>query len=290
MSKKDYYEVLGVSKTSTEQEIKKAFRKLAMKYHPDVNKDDPSAEDKFKEINEAYEVLSDSDKRARYDRFGHEGVNGQGFGGGGGAGFQDLDDILRQFGGGGGFGSIFEDFFGGGNSNRPSKGRDVVNQVQISLEDSFYGVKITVKLLDGSNKDVDIPAGVENGADLRLSGLGYEGANGGPNGDYYIRVFVKEQSNIERNRDNIVYTYPINVLDAISGEKVEIKLFPKESVNIKIPELSDLGSFIRVKGKGFPSMRSGIRGDLYIQLKPYMPKKLSKKAKETLEQLKKQTK
>lgn len=286
MAKRDYYEILGVDKSASEQEIKKSFRKLAMKYHPDVNKED-NAEEKFKEINEAYEVLSDPDKKSRYDRFGHDAAQGQGFSGG--QGFSDLEDILRQFGGGGGFGSIFEDFFGG-NPNRPSKGRDVVNQIEISLEDAFYGKEIKINLLDGGTKEVKIPAGVQNGMDLRLNGLGYPGNNGGPNGDYYIRTFVRQQRDLERSEDNLVYTLDIDVLDAISGIKVDINLFKNESVTIKIPELSDLTKFIRIKGKGFAIMNSSHRGDLYVKLNPIMPSKLSKKAKATLEDFKKQVK
>ncbi len=289
MNKRDYYEVLGVSRDASEDEIKKAYRKLAMKYHPDRNKES-GAEEKFKEVNEANEVLSDANKRAAYDRFGHDAANG-GFGGQGGQNFTDIEDILRQFGGGGGgFGSIFEDFFGGGNPNRPTKGRDVVNQIEISLEEAFYGKKVVVDLIDGGKKDVNIPAGVANGMDLRLTGLGYPGNNGGPNGDYYIRVFVKQQRDLERSDNNLILTLPINVLDAISGKKVELNLFKKESVTIKVPELSDLTKPLRVKGKGFVSMNNGHRGDLYVRLNPIMPKKLSKKAKEDLENLKKHTK
>ncbi len=285
MSKRDYYEVLGVSKDASETEIKKSFRKLAMKYHPDVNKED-DAEEKFKEINEAYEVLSDPNKRAQYDRFGHQANQGQGFGGGG---FTDLEDILRQFGGGGGFGSIFEDFFGG-NPNRPTKGRDVVTEVEITLEEAFYGKEITIKLIDGGTKEIKIPAGVQNGMDLRLGGLGYPGNNGGPNGDYYVRTYVRQRKDLERSDNNLIYTLDIDVLDAMTGIKVDINLFKNETVSLRIPELSDLTKLIRVKGKGFPSMRNGHRGDLYIRLNPVMPHKLSKKAKSTLDELKKQTK
>lgn len=282
MSKRDYYEVLGVSRKATDTDIKKSFRKLAMKYHPDVNKED-DAEEKFKEINEAYEVLSDSNKRAQYDRFGHQANQGQGFGR---EGFADLDDILRQF--GGGFGSIFEEFFGG-NPNRPTKGRDVVTEVEITLEEAFYGKEITIKLLNGGTKNIKIPAGVQNGMDLRISRLGYPGNNGGPNGDYYVRTYIKQRKDLERSDDNLIYSLDINILEVISGTKVDIKLFKNESVSIKIPELSDLTKLIRVKGKGFPSMHNRNRGDLYIRLIPKMPNKLSKKAKLILDELKTQT-
>ncbi len=286
-NKKDYYEVLDVPKTATKQEIKKAFRKLAMKYHPDTNKDD-DAEEKFKEINEANEVLSDDDKRARYDRFGHQGVNNGagGFGGNRGSSQQEIDEILRQFGGGaGGFGSIFEEFFGRG--NRAAKGQDVVFQVQITLEDAFKGKELKVNLLNGKNKNINIPPGISNGMDLRIQGEGHPGRNGGPNGDYYVRIFVKQDKNIERNNNDLIYTLNINVLDVLSGIKVDIVLFGDEKVNFKIPELSDLSKFIRIKNKGFVNMNSPEhRGNLYIRLNPIMPKKLNKKSKEILKKLK----
>lgn len=282
--KRDYYEVLGVSKDVDESTLKKAYRKLAMRYHPDVNKES-DAEEKFKEINEAYEVLSDPNKRAHYDRFGHNGPQG------GQGGFGGFEDIFNGGGFGGGFGSIFEEFFGGGNPNRPQKGQDVVNQIEISLEDAFYGKTVEVKLLDGKIKEFRIPPGVRNKTDLRLSNEGYPGRNGGPNGDYYVRVFIKGQKNIERSGDDIVYTYEINVLDVISGKKVEINLFGNEKVKITVPELSDLTKLLRIKDKGFVNMRNhNIRGDLYIRMNPIMPKKLNKKAKEALDILKKEVK
>ncbi len=285
MSKRDYYEVLGVEKNADESTLKKAYRKLAMKYHPDVSKED-GAEEKFKEINEAYEVLSDSDKRARYDRFGHEGVNGQGFGGGRG-GFGGFEDIFGQ-GGFGGFGSIFEDFFGGGNPNRPRKGQDVVNQQVISMQEAFYGKEIKVKLLDGELKEIKIPAGISHGMDIRLRGKGQPSPNGGPSGDYFVRVYIKEEKDLERSGNDLFYSLDINVVDAMAGKKIDVELFKGETVSIKVPELSDLSKLLRVKGKGFVELNDpSIRGDLYVRLNPIMPKKLSKKAKEALELLSK---
>ncbi len=284
-TKRDYYEVLGVDKNADESTIKKAYRKLAMKYHPDVNKDD-DAEDKFKEINEAYEVLSDSDKKARYDRFGHEGVNGQRGGFGGFGGFEDIFGS----GGFGGFGSMFEEFFGG-NPNRPRKGKDVVNQVVLTLEEAFYGKEIKVKLLDGTDKEVKIPAGINNGMDMRIAGEGQDGVNGGPKGDYYVRIYIKEQSNLERDGSNLYLSLDVNVVDIMAGIKVDFDLFKDESVSIKIPELSDINKLLRVKGKGFTELNNpSIRGDLYIRINPIMPKKLNKKAKEALETLQKEVK
>ncbi len=285
-TKRDYYEVLGIDKNADESMIKKAYRKLAMKYHPDVN-NESDAEEKFKEINEAYEVLSDPDKKARYDRFGHQGMNGQGFGG---QGFGGFEDIFGQGGGFGGFGSIFEEFFGG-NPNRPRKGQDVVNQIIITLEEAFYGKEIKVKLLDGEMKELKIPAGIQHGMDLRISGKGKPGINGGPNGDYFVRVYIKEQKNLERDRNNLYYILDINTIDILAGKKVDVELFKGESVSIKVPELSDINKLLRVKGKGFVELNSPeVRGDLYVRLNPIMPKKLSKKAKEALETLKQEVK
>ncbi len=287
-SKRDYYEVLGVPKDASESDIKKAYRKLAMKYHPDVNKES-GAEEKFKEINEANEVLSDQEKRTRYDRFGHDGVNGQG--GFGGGGFGGFEDIFGQGGFSGGFGSIFEEFFGGGNPNRPRKGQDVVNQVVITMAEAFNGKTVKVKMLSGETKEYKIPAGIKHGMDIRISGMGQPGHNGGPNGDYYIRVLVKDEPNVERSRDDLYYNLDINVLDIIAGKKVEVEIFKGEKATIRVPELSDINKLLRIKGKGFAVLNSpGHRGDLYVKLNPIMPKKLNKKAKEALDILLKEVK
>lgn len=222
MNKRDYYEILGVSKDSSSQDIKKAYRKLAMKLHPDVNKEE-DAESKFKEINEAYEVLSDDGKRSRYDRFGHDGVSGQGGGGpfGGGnpfaGGGQEFEDIMRNF----------EDIFGGdmfGGANRPRKGQDVLTEVSISYKEAFLGSKVEVRLLNGSKKNVTIPSGVRNGMELRLKGKGQPGYNNGPNGDYFIRVFITPIDFLERQGDDLIKEIEINVIDALIGKKVNVTL------------------------------------------------------------------
>ncbi|BDU67578.1 MAG: molecular chaperone DnaJ [Candidatus Tyloplasma litorale] len=286
--KRDYYEVLGINKNSDAATIKKAFRKLAMKYHPDVNKDDSSAEEKFKEINEAYEVLSDPQKKSMYDRFGHQGVNGQqsdGF-----QGFGGFEDIFR--GANSGFGSIFEEFFGGAmDPNRPRRGQDIVQEVVISLEDAFYGTEIKVKMPQGSYHTFHVPKGVYNGNELRMVGKGHPGINGGPNGNFYLRIFIKEEQGIERDGNNLYYSLDLNILDIILGTKIEFNLFKNEVVNFKVPALSNINKLLRVKGKGFPNIRKPeTRGDLYIKLNPLMPKKLNKKAKDLITKLKKETK
>lgn len=290
MSKRDYYEVLGVPKDADESTLKKAYRKLAKKYHPDVNQGDKDSEEKFKEVNEAYEVLSDPQKRAGYDRYGHQAQGQGGFGQGGGfAGGQDFEEVFRNFGGGGGFGSIFEEMFRQ-QANRPSKGQNVVTEVVLTLEESFYGTDIKIQTLEGETKNFSIPAGVSDGMDLRLSGQGYPGRNGGPNGDYFIRVFVRQTENFYRSDDHLVYKLDLSVVHAMTGKKVEINLFKDHKVTVKIPPLVDFSKNLRVKGKGFKNIRTGNYGDLYIKLNPIMPKKLTKKAKEYLEKLDKNVK
>lgn len=285
--KRDYYEVLDIPKTATKAEIKKAYRKLAMKYHPDVNKGDENSEDKFKEVNEAYENLSDDKKKQIYDRYGHQDQNGGGQQGGFGAG--GFEDIFR--GQTAGFGSIFEEFFGGGPSNRPQKGQDIVQQVNITLEEAFFGKKINIKMLNGETKEFNIPRGIDNGTELRIQGQGYPSKNKGPNGDYFIRVFVTPVKGIKRTGDDLVYLLDINVLDAMSGKKEEIILFKNEKIKITIPELTDLSKLLRAKGKGFVNIkRPESRGDLYVKLNPVMPKKLSKNSIKLLDLLQKEIK
>jgi DnaJ-class molecular chaperone len=225
-NKRDYYEVLGVDKNASDIEIKKSYRKLAMKYHPDVNKDDSDAEIKFKEINEAYEVLSDKIKRQRYDQFGHQGFGGQqGFGGG----FQDVDieDIFKGFGGSGsfgGFGSIFEEFFKGANPNAPRRGKDAYIEKSISLKDAYEGTELKIKTFSGATKTISSPAGIISGMELRLKGGGQKGINGGPDGDLYVRVIISLEKDIQIEGRDIIKNLEINVLEAITGKKTNFNL------------------------------------------------------------------
>ncbi len=288
-SKKDYYDILGISKDSNASEIKKAYRKLAMKYHPDVNKED-DAEERFKEINEAYEVLSDDNKKSRYDRFGHDGVSGQGGFGGGNpfGGHPGFEDIMKNF----------EDVFGGdmfggdmfGRANSPRKGQDVLTEVSITYQDAFNGTEIVVQLLDGSDKSVSVPAGIRDSMELRLKEKGQPGYNGGPNGDYFIRVFIDPIESLKRRGDDLIKKIDVNVIDALVGKKVKISLWEEETISITIPPLSDFGNLLRIKGKGFKIINSNNRGDLYVSLNPTMPKKLNKKSKEMLLEIKKELK
>ena len=358
-SGKDYYETLGVNKGATDAEIKSAFRKLAKQYHPDLNKE-PGAEAKFKEINEAYTVLSDEQKRKQYDQFGHDaytqGASQGGFGGAGG------------FGGFGGFnaedidlGSIFGDLFGGGfgfgggrsNKNRPTKGRDSLVRVNLSFEEAVFGCKKTINIdLDSEcehcngkggsdevtcstcggrgrvieqrqtmfgmfqtestcpdcngkgrtfknvcrhcngnghvikNKEIDItvPEGVDNGHQLRISGKGAAGYNGGPNGDIYIEFRVKEHPLFERKESDVYLEVPITVTEATLGCKKEIPTLTG-SVVIDIEAGSQPGDNLRLKGKGIKDPNRKKYGDFYVVLNVVIPTKLDRKQKELFKEL-----
>lgn len=286
--KKDYYTVLGIEKGATEQEIKKAFRKLAMKYHPDVNNGDPESEEKFEEINEAYEVLCNAQKREMYDRFGHDGLNGRGAGGFSAGGFEE---ILRNFSSGGGFGggSPFEEIFNMF-TNQPRKGESVVQQVTITLEEAFNGKEVNIKLPSGKTKKVEIHKGFPPGKKILFKGDGLPGKNNGPNGDLYLQVNVKSTKDLQIHNIDFLKIIDINVIDAILGKEEKIILFKGEEVSFSVPETSDLNKRIRIEGKGYRKLNSDTRGDLYIELNPIMPKKLTKKNRLSLEQIKKDLK
>lgn len=285
---KDYYKLLGVEKTASESEIKKAFYKLAQKYHPDKPEGD---EAKFKEINEAYQVLSNKDKRAQYDRFGSAGPNmgGAGFGGFQGAqGFDfsgiDLEDILSQFGfGGAGFGG-----FGG-----RRKGQSVQVTLQLDFKEAVLGVEKEIEvpdLSDGTgNKTkkvkVTIPAGVESGQQVKLTGYGHP-LGGGEPGDLYLQIHVKPHKTLRREGAHLVTDLEIKLTDAILGTKYEIEDL-EGRVGVKIPAGTQSGTVLRMRGKGVPTQSlfgSGV-GDLLIVVKVKIPKKLSKKAKKAIEEL-----
>lgn len=352
--KRDYYEVLGVDRNATDAEIKKAYRKLAMKYHPDVNKE-PGAEDRFKEINEAYEVLSDKDKRATYDQFGHAGMDGFGQGGfqGGFTDFGDLNDIFGSFFGGSGFG------FGSSgrrSSNQPRQGNDRYMQMRINFMDSIFGKTETVSLdleetcshchgsgaespsdiqtcptchgtgyvmtqqrsvfgtiqqqsvcpdCRGTGKkinhachkchgsgyekkhvklDIKIPAGIQTGQQIRISGKGERGINGGPNGDLYIEIIVQPHSTFRRDGNDIHIKVPISSLDATIGTTVQVPTVYGD-VELKIPEGTQPNTKFRLKGKGVQTQRG--TGDEYVEVTIEIPRKLSRKERELYEQLRK---
>lgn len=368
MAKRDFYDILGVPKSADAAAIKKAYRKVALKYHPDRNPDNKEAEDKFKEAAEAYEVLSDADKKARYDRFGHAGVDpnmgrggGGGFGGGGGI---NMDDIFTHFGGGGGGDNPFESFFGGGGGSargqrrggRGQRGTNLRVKLKLTLEEVANGVtkKIKVKKqttcetcngsgaknsnavkncdtckgsgyvrqvrstflgqmattatcpkCNGSGKvvtdncgtckgegrnyteeiiEIDVPAGVQEGMQLSMSGSGNAGVKGGPAGDLLITIEEIEHESLQRDGSNLIYEMYLNFADAALGTSVEVPTI-SGNVKIKVPAGTQAGKIFRLKGKGLPSLQGYGTGDQLIHMNIWTPKKLSNEEKELLERL-----
>lgn len=357
-SSKSYYEILGVDKNASEAEIKSAFRKLAKKYHPDINKE-PGAEAKFKEIGEAYSVLSDPEKKRQYDQFGHEaytqGAAQGGFGGGfGGFSAEDID-----------LSSIFDDLFGGGmfggssrrgsRANRPMKGEDSLVRVNLEFEEAVFGCKKTINIdldteceeCDGKggkgeetcstchgrgrvvaqqrtmfgvfqsettcpdcggkghtfknvchkcngkghivkNKDIEItvPEGVDTGHQLRISGKGSAGYNGGPNGDIYIEFKVKDHPLFERKENDIYVEVPLTITEAVLGCKKEVPTLTG-NVILTIDPGSQSGDQLRLKGKGVKDPVRSRKGDMYVVLDVVIPDKLDKKQRDLFKELEK---
>ena len=343
MSKRDYYEVLGVAKNASDDDIKKAYRKLAMKFHPDRNPDDKGAEEKFKEAKQAYEVLSDSDKRAAYDQFGHAGVDGQAGMGGGGFGSGGFSDA---------FSDIFGDIFGGGGAGRRDRvyrGADLRYNLEIELEEAargtetkiriptlevcgtchgsgakpgtqpttcatcgghgqvriqqgFFSVQQTCPRCGGTGKmiadpcpschgegrvkkhktlSVKIPAGVDSGDRIRLGGEGEAGVNGGPPGDLYVVIHLKEHPVFKRNGDDLHCEMPISFATAALGGEVEIPTLDGHA-KIKIPPETQSGKVFRLRGKGIKGVRSHAPGDLMCHMQIETPVNLSERQRELL--------
>ena len=359
--KRDYYEVLGVDKSASEADIKKAFKKLARKYHPDLNRDNPkAAEEKFKEVNEAYEVLSNPQKKAQYDQFGHAAFDGSGggaggFGGFGGGGFGGVGGGAE-----GGFGDIFDMFFGGGGGGRsrrpgPERGSDLRYDLEISFEEAAFGKEVELKVprtenceechgtgaapgskpeecpqchgtgqiqyaqntpfgrivnsrtcdrCHGTGKivknpchscggkgtkrvnrkiNVKIPAGVDQGSRIRVSGGGEAGVRGGGNGDLYVYIFVKPHKLFKRDGNEVICEVPVSFVQAALGDTVEVPTLDGK-VDLKIPSGIQSGTVLRIKGKGVPYLRSNGRGDQHVRIKVLTPQKLSSKQKELLKE------
>jgi curved DNA-binding protein len=291
MASQDYYSVLGVAKTATPDEIKKAFRKLAVKYHPDKTSGDKASEDKFKQINEAYDVLSDADKRKKYDALGEnwkyydqaQAAGGQY--GAGGRGFHPED--FADGGAGGGFGDFFQDFFrGGGNSRgtRARTGSDLQATFTISLEEAFQGVTKTINMA-GQPVNLKLKPGIADGQTLRLKGRGNPGVNGGPSGDLLLTIQVSPNQRYERKGDDIYIDEPVNALLAIVGGKVLVQTLHKK-LSLSIPAGSDSGKVLRLKGLGMPRYdRAGEWGDAYVRLSLQSPKNLSKEDLESIQSI-----
>ncbi|KLU20076.1 molecular chaperone DnaJ, partial [Proteus mirabilis] len=347
MAKRDFYEVLGLSKTADEKEIKRAYKRLAMKYHPDRNQGDKESEAKFKEIKEAYEILSDAQKRAAYDQYGHAAFEQGGFGGQGGGGFgggADFGDI---------FGDVFGDIFGGGRrQQRAARGSDLQYNMDLTLEEAVRGVakEIRIPTLETCDKchgsgakegtsaetcstchgagqvhlrqgfftvqqacptchgrgkvikepcskchgdgrversktlSVKIPAGVDTGDRIRLSGEGEAGENGAPAGDLYVQVHVRQHHIFERDGNNLYCEVPINFAIAALGGEIEVPTLDGR-VKLKIPAETQTGKMFRMKGKGVKSVRSSSIGDLMCRVVVETPVKLNEKQKELMQQL-----
>lgn len=352
---RDYYEVLEVERTCSDAELKSAFRKLAMQHHPDRNGGSEEATARFKEINEAYSVLSDAQKRAAYDRFGHAGVNGQA-GGGPGAGFGDVHDIFSSV-----FGEAFGDMFGQGQRNQgPARGADLRYDLEITLEDAYAGVEkevripaaMTCETCEGSGAkpgtspttcstcggagrvrrtqgffhmetacprchgagrmilepcrtcaghgqvrrervlSVRVPAGVDDGARIRLAGEGDAGARGGPRGDLYLFLSVRPHDLFERDGLDLLCAVPVTMTTAALGGEIDAPcLLGGEHcdgecrIQVKVPEGAQPGQTVRVKGKGMPSLRGRQRGDLIVQLEVEIPTHLTARQKQLLREL-----
>ncbi len=291
MAKQDYYATLGVPRTASADEIKKAYRRLARKYHPDVNPGDKAAEEKFKVISEAFDVLGDEEKRKVYDRFGvyteahaQAAKSGAGmpfdfanfdFGGGGGASFRDI--FAEMFGGG----------RGGGRAPFQQAGRDIEQPVSVTFEQAMEGATVKVALPSlpgraGETITARIPAGVDNGSRVRLAGKGYPGVNGGPPGDLYLVTNVGAHPFFTRKGDNIYCTVPITVPEAALGAKIEVPTVGGKA-QLRIPPGTQSGQKFRLREKGFPALRSpGTRGDQFVEVKIVLPSVISEETKELL--------
>jgi molecular chaperone DnaJ len=292
MSKRDYYNVLGVSKDASEKEIKKAYKKLAMKYHPDKNPGDSSAEASFKEVKEAYEVLTDASQRRQYDQFGHAGAQGGGFGGFGGQGrshgggfediFGDAFGQRRQ-----GFGGGFEDIFSQGRARqpRPQKGQDVEFSVTIDFVEAVQGAEKVVELpVNGEQKkiNVKIPKGIKNEEKIRFSGKGGPGSHGGPAGNMFIKIIIRPHAFLEREENDLICNSEIDIVTAALGGELEVQALDNR-FKLKIPAGTQNGRKFKVTGKGVTS-RQGNTGDLLVKIKVITPTNLTDEQRTLLEQ------
>lgn len=348
-TKRDYYEVLGVDKNADQAAISAAYRKLAMQYHPDRNPGDKEAEAKFKEAAEAYDVLHDAEKRARYDQYGHAGMDA---GMGGGAQFHDVNDIFEAFGDMFGFGDLFGGGRRSGGRQRPRRGGDVRCFVKLTLKEASTGVKKTVKfkrhehcktcsgtgakagsepetcpycngrgqivqsqgffsvqsvcpkchgtgkiikdpcpdcrgsgLTEASvERDIEIPAGIDDSTQMRIQGEGEPSPNGGPNGDCYVSIQITEHPIFTRDGNNLVCRVPISYAQAALGAKIDIPTLDGTEP-FEIPAGTPTGEVFRIKGKGMPELRSHRVGDLLAQVYIDVPKKLTKEHEEVLRKL-----
>lgn len=291
MEYKDYYKTLGVAKTASQDDIKKAFRKLAVKYHPDKNPDNKEAETKFKEINEAYDVLGDADKRKKYDELGmnwkqYENMGGQGgnpFGGGQYGYSSNFDDS--------GFSDFFSQFFGGGGGSGQGRrrgggqhrGQDLETEFEISLEEAYHGTSRIVNL-EQEKLRVSTKPGAYDGQQLRIKGKGSKGFSGGANGDLFVNVKVRPHHRFTREGDNLKTTHDIDLYTAVLGGDAIVETLTGQ-VKVAIAAGTQNNKMIRIKGKGMPVYGKEQQGDLYIQLRVTIPQQLTDKQRNLFEQL-----
>jgi len=319
---KDYYATLGVAKTATEKEIKQAYRKLARKFHPDVNPGDKTAEARFKSINEAYEVLGDPEKRRKYDELGanwrqYEQAQQQGrpgpFGdgawtvnvGGGEGGFRSMseEEMRRLFGDQNPFSDFFQTFFGGaapeaagrsarqGRGARTRRGRDVEQDLELTLEDAFHGAtrRFAIKH-EGHTRSVDvrIPAGVNDGSRVRVTGEGEHGAGGASAGDLYLRVHLLPHPRFERRGRDLHVRVQVPVTTAVLGGEAEVPSIDGKRLRLKVPSATQNGQVLRLKGHGMPAVgRQEDRGDLYASVDVRLPRSLTPEQARLYDALKK---
>lgn len=302
---KDFYKALGVSKDASADEIKRAYRKLAKQYHPDRNPGDKSAEDRFKEVGEAYQVLSNEEDRKQYDAIRALSGGGPRFaagsGGPGGAGGAGFEDIFSMFGGGnggnvrfsssgagagGGFDDILSQMFGGGggfgSSRRPQRGQDLATEVSIPLRDAVSGSTVKMTAADGRTVTARIPAGVSEGQKIRVSGKGGAGANGGPAGDIIVTIHVEKHPVYEVRGNDVYVDVPVSFGEAALGGTVEVPTLDGKNVSVKVPAGSSTDKLLRVKHRGLPKGKVA-RGDMYVRLKVMVPKKMSDEARKAAE-------
>ncbi|MDX1763237.1 MAG: DnaJ C-terminal domain-containing protein [bacterium] len=292
MAKKDYYKVLGVSRKATDEEIKKSYRKLARKYHPDVNVGSQEAEARFKELSEAYEVLGDPEKKKQYDLFGFAGPQGEGPSSGTHRyqtppGFEGFDFSFSRGGAGGAnFQDIFADLFGGARGARatgPIKGQDVQYTMEIGFEDAVKGLTTRINV-NHDTLSVKIPPGVDTGSKVRVAGKGEPGINNGPRGDLYIITKVRSHPYFERKGDNIYLELPISFAEAALGAKLRVPTLDGMT-QLTIPPGTQSGQKLRLKGKGVPHLRGGGRGDQFVVIRVTVPRDLDARSEQLVRDL-----
>ncbi len=282
MSKRDFYEVLGVSRSASQAEIRKAYKKLAKKFHPDVKPADSDAEQKFSEMTEAYEVLGDDEKRKKYDQFGHDfkgaGSSGNPFQGGGGASF-DLDDILGGMFGGG------KNPFGGGRRGQPraQKGQDATAEITVPFIVAVDGGEHSLNVQYGSKNErlnLKVPAGIEDGQSIRLSGQGHPGSGGGTAGDLLVTVRVARHPWFRREGQSLLVEVPVTPAEAAMGAKVDVPTLSEGTVVLSVPPGTSSGAKLRLRGKGVRNTRTAERGDQFVVLKIVVPKEMTDEVRE----------